>query len=58
MTIHPRLLRLTDRLLASQILLVVVGTALAFGGAVWWWMKPALAALTAGLAMTALIRPG
>jgi hypothetical protein len=54
-TIPPRLLKIADRALAGQILLVVAGTVLAFGGAV-WWMKPTLAGLTATMAMTALLR--
>src|SRR4051794_10188884 len=44
MSLRPRFLAIADKALAVQIVLVVSGTALAFGGAV-WWMKPALAAL-------------
>src|SRR4051812_12353057 len=43
MSLRPRFLAIADKALAAQIILVVSGTALGFGGAV-WWMKPALAA--------------
>ena len=55
MTIPAPLLKIADRLVAAQIVLVVAGTGLAFGGAV-WWMKPTLAVLIVTLALTALIR--
>lgn len=55
MTIPAPLLKITDRLVAAQIVLIVAGTGLAFGGAV-WWMKPTLAALVGTLALTALMR--
>lgn len=42
MTLRPRFLRFIDKVLAGLIVLAVTGTALAFGGAV-WWARPALA---------------
>ena len=55
MSVPHGFLRFVDRILAIQLVAVITGTALAFGGAV-WWMKPALAVMTVGLATTALIR--
>ena len=54
-SIPAPLLKITNRLVAAQIVLVVAGTGLAFGGAV-WWMKPTLAVLIGTLAMTALMQ--
>jgi hypothetical protein len=42
---RQRLLRVTDRTLAVLIVTLVLGTTLAFGGAV-WWAKPAVAVVT------------
>src|SRR4051812_24543955 len=55
MNLRPRLLALADKALAAQIILVVSGTALAFGGAV-WWMKPALAVAVTLMMLTWLAR--
>ncbi len=45
MTIRQRLLNGTDRLIAVVLVILLAGTTLAFGGAV-WWMPAAVAGLT------------
>ena len=55
MTRFPRLAKFLDRIVAVQVVLIVAGTALAFGGAV-WWMKPTLAVLATMLAITSAAR--
>ena len=41
--LHPRILLATDRVLAALVVALVLGSALCFGGAVWWF-RPAFAA--------------
>lgn len=55
MNLRDRLLSYTDRLSAVVLALLVAGTTLAFGGAV-WWAPTAIAVLTLAFVMTALIR--
>ena len=44
MNLHPRILLATDRVLAALVVALVLGSALCFGGAVWWF-RPAFASL-------------
>ncbi|CAN5904101.1 hypothetical protein BH23PLA1_BH23PLA1_08210 [soil metagenome] len=53
--LRPRLLALTDRLLAGLLVLIILGASIAFGGAVWWW-RPVLAILTTLLVALGLFR--
>lgn len=55
MCLRLRILRIANLALTAQLIALIAGTALAFGGAV-WWMKPTLAVLTFSLAMTSLVR--
>ena len=55
MNLRPRLLSVIDKLLALLVMLSVGGTALAFGGAV-WWAPPALGAITAVMLAAWLVR--
>jgi hypothetical protein len=50
-----RIVLVIERLQAGLILLVLVGTTLAFGGAV-WWARPALAAIVSLLCLTSVVR--
>jgi hypothetical protein len=52
---YPRILQATDRLLAALVVALVLGSALCFGGAVWWF-RPALAALAFMLSLTMIAR--
>src|ERR1017187_3174775 len=52
---HPRISRATDRVLAALVVALVLGSALCFGGAVWWF-RPAFALLASLLALTMLVR--
>ena len=45
----------TDRMLTALVVALVLGSALCFGGAVWWF-RPALAVLASLLALTMLVR--
>jgi O-antigen ligase len=54
-TLRDRLLILTDRLLAVVLATLVVGTTLAFGGAV-WWARPAVAILIVLFGLGWLVR--
>ncbi len=55
MSLRLRLLYGTDRLLAVALASVLVGTTLAFGGAV-WWARPVLALLTAVFVVLGMVR--
>jgi hypothetical protein len=50
---HAKLLMATDRLMAVAVVALVFGSALSFGGAVWWF-RPAVAATTFVLVATKL----
>ncbi len=52
-----RLARGLDRLLATGLVLVLVGSVFAFGGAV-WWARPVLAGLVTVLTLALLLRAG
>jgi hypothetical protein len=54
-TLRPRLLAATDRILAALVGSIVLGATLAFGGAV-WWARPALATLVSLLVLAWLLR--
>jgi len=53
-TLRIRLLAATDRLVGALLITILVGTALAFGGAT-WWARPALAALTLALGLAWMV---
>ena len=55
MDLRQRLLTLVDRLVAALLAILIAGTALAFGGAV-WWAGPAIAGLTAAFVLACLVR--
>ena len=44
MNLRPRILLATDRVMAAAVVALVFGSAVCFGGAVWWF-RPAVAAL-------------
>ena len=52
---HPRISSAIDRLLTALVVALVLGSALCFGGAVWWF-RPAFALLASLLALTMLVR--
>ena len=52
---YPRTLQATDRLLAALVVALVLGSALCFGGAVWWF-RPAFAALALVFSLTMIVR--
>ncbi|QDV33815.1 O-antigen ligase family protein [Tautonia plasticadhaerens] len=54
-TFRTRILEWTDRLQAALLVAMLVGSALAFGGAVWWW-RPVAAALAVGLVVLGFSR--
>ncbi len=53
-TLRIRLLRAVEAALGGLLAAAVAGTALAFGGAVWWW-RPALGALATLLVLAWLV---
>jgi hypothetical protein len=52
---RQRILHATDRVLATALVVLVLGSAVCFGGAVWWF-RPAAAFMTFLLAGTMLVR--
>ena len=52
---HPRILTAIDALLTALVVALVLGSALCFGGAVWWF-RPVFASLALVLTLTMLIR--
>jgi O-Antigen ligase len=54
-TLRPRLLNATDRLIAVLVATLLVGSSLAFGGHV-WWAPPALGAVCLLLVTACLVR--
>ncbi len=55
LNVRQRLLMITDRLLTLVLAILLIGTTLAFGGAVWWaWL--AIAALTFVFVLGCLLR--
>ena len=60
MNLHPRILLATDRMLAAVVVALVLGSAVCFGGAVWWF-RPAFAVLgflLAGIKLAQLLIQG
>ncbi|MEJ7638950.1 MAG: hypothetical protein WKF75_13510 [Singulisphaera sp.] len=55
MNLRLFLSRVADRIWGASLACVIVGTALAFGGAV-WWSRPVIAALTALFVLAGLLR--
>jgi len=53
--LRPRILLATDRVLATALVVLVLGSAVCFGGAVWWF-RPAAAFMAFLLAGTMLVR--
>jgi O-antigen ligase len=52
---HPRILSATDRLLAVLSVALLLGSAICFGGAVWWF-RPAFAVLALAFSLTMIVR--
>src|SRR5271154_4805719 len=55
LNLRPRILLATDRVLGTALVVLVLGSALCFGGAVWWF-RPAAAFTAFLLAGTMLVR--
>jgi len=58
--LHPRILLATDRVLAAVVVALVLGSAVCFGGAVWWF-RPVFAVLgflLAGIKLAQLLIQG
>jgi hypothetical protein len=53
--LRQRILRATDRVLATALVVLVLGSAVCFGGAVWWF-RPAAALMAFLLTGTMLVR--
>jgi hypothetical protein len=52
---HPRILQATERFVAALVVALLLGSAICFGGAVWWF-RPVFAALALLLSAAMIVR--